>query len=214
MNGRLCLVVAGMLASHAIFGDCRCPPGAQSRNLLIAVSTPNGGVVACGYEDERRVDTVVASEFQIFRCGGDVPVLEFGALQSAILRETAAALEVREVERWPFGRDWQWVQVPVYEWHLSASDPEPQSRRTVTALPQVAQRAIDDFTANVRSYDSAEEYVARLFTSAIAGDDEAEALFLTMSDNAGLDGAAAETYGQAIATYNAWREARVRLRKE
>jgi hypothetical protein len=204
--------------------DCRCPDAARSRNLLMTVETDaHAGLVACGYEDERRPDSVVASEFQIFRCGHPEPLLEFDALQTAALRNTGAALQVTELERWPFGKEWQWVQVPVYEWLLSPHDPRPEFPRIFPPAPAVTRREIEAFIreykqwisipGNERSYDLAEQFVARLFTSAVAGEDEADALFLTMRDDVELDGAAAEIYGQARATYDVWREARRRLPK-
>ncbi|HEX8170700.1 MAG TPA: hypothetical protein VF824_09195 [Thermoanaerobaculia bacterium] len=54
---------------------------------------------------------------------------------------------------------------------------------------------------SVRSYAEAEEFVARLFTAAVAGHPTAQKLFLRMRDDAGLDGAAAEIYEMARQTY-------------
>jgi hypothetical protein len=207
-----------------VMADCRCPPSAVSKAVLLTVGTSESGLVACGYEDERQGDSVVASEFQVFQCGGTNPLLEFGALQTAVLRGRGAVLEVTEVERWPFGEHWKWVRVPVHEWRLSVKDPQPEVRRTLAAAPEVTGTEIAAFIREyrqwlslpgaTRSYESVEEYVARLFTAAVAGDRDADALFLTMGDDAGLDGAAAEVYGLAAGTYEEWKPARLRLNKE
>ncbi len=145
-------------------------------------------------------------------------------MQTAILRNRGSVLQVTEVEQWPFGKRWKWVRVPVYEWHLSVDDPQPKVFRTLTATPQVTQAEIDALIREyrhwlsqprtTRSYDSLETYVARLFTASIAGDRDANALFLTMRDNAGLDAASAETYDLAMATYEPWKRLRVQMGKE
>jgi hypothetical protein len=221
---RLCLTFLALLTARTIAAGCVCPERALSQHLLVAVSAGKGGIVACGYEEERRADAVVASGFEIFRCGEQKPFLEFDALQTAVLRAKAGVLQVTEIERWPFGKQWQWVPVPVYEWHLSARNPQPRLRRTLRATPTVAPHEIAAFLAeyrrwlsvpeDARSYRSAEEYVARLFTSAVSGNAEAERLFLAMRRDAGLDGAAGVIHSMALGTFNAWREPRVRLRKE
>jgi hypothetical protein len=214
-----------LLLGPAVLADCGCPPTADSTRLLITVGTSANGLVACGYEDERRARSVVASEFQIFRCAGTEPLMEFGALRKAILRNRGSVLQVTEVEEWPFGKQWKWVLVPVYEWHLSVDDPQPKVFRTLTATPQATRAEIDALVREyrhwlsqpraTRSYYSLETYVARLFTAAIAGDRDANALFLTMSeDDVGLDGASSETYHLAMATYEAWKRLRVRMGKE
>jgi hypothetical protein len=219
-----CLRVLAFVAGPMVMADCRCPPGAVSKAVLLTVGTSESGLVACGYEDERQGETVVASEFQVFQCGGTNPLLDFGALQTAVLRGSGAELLVTEVELWPFGEHWKWVRVPVHERRLSVKDPQPHVRRTVTALPEVTRTEIAAFIREyrqwlslpraTRSYEPVEEYVARLFTAAVAGDRDADALFVSMGEDAGLDGAAAEVYGLAVGTYEEWKPARMRLNKE
>lgn len=223
MIARSCAVFAALMFAVSAAGQCRCPDGAWSRNVLMTLETGrDAGLVACGHEEERQPDRVIASELQIFECAATKPLLEFGALQTAVLRARGPVLQVTELERWPFGKAWEWMQVPVYEWHLSPGESPEQSRRTLQARPAVSAAEIRAFIqeytqwlsgdANDRS-DQSEELVARLFTAAVAGDPQAEALFLTMSDDAGLDGAAAESYSQAIETYAALRETRPRSSK-
>ena len=120
---RACSLVLLMVGALAANASCRCPEAALSSHLLVSVPAATAGMhglVACGHEDARQATMVIASEFQIFRCESSTPVLEFGALQSAQLRARGAALEVVEVERWPFGRDWKWMDVPVERMLLSA----------------------------------------------------------------------------------------------
>jgi hypothetical protein len=183
-----------------------------------------GGLVACGYEDVRIGDTVVASEFQIYQCGASTPVLEFDALRTARLRRTGSALQIIEIERWPFGAAWEWIDVPVHEWRLTAEDPASSRRRTLRLKPAVRPSEIANFlrvygdwlatSARDRSCGSAEEFVARLFTATVSGDPDAEKLFRRMRDDAGLDGAAAEIHSMAVQTYTGWRETRVRASKD
>lgn len=217
---RWCTVFAALMLSASVAGQCRCPDGAWSRNVLITVHNgSDAGLVACGSEDERHPDRIIASEFQVFECAATKPLLEFGALQTAILRARGPVLQITELERWPFGKAWEWVQVPIYEWHLSSGQGQVPLRRTLPARPAVSEAEVRAFIreytqwlsvdANQRS-NRAEEYVGRLFTSAVAGDPRAEALFLTMTEDAGLDGAAAETYSEASDTYASLQEARNR----
>jgi hypothetical protein len=224
---RFCGVVLLMSVAVAANATCRCPEAASSSHLLVRVppAVPGqSGLVACGCEDERHAETVVASEFQIFRCGSSRPLLEFGALQTAHLRPVGAALEIVEVERWPFGAGWKWIDVPVYQLQLTAKGFEPNHRRTLRLRPAVRPPEVSKFLqeytqwlstpSGVRSYASAEELVARLFTATVAGDQGAEKLFLRMRDDAGLDGGAAEVYSMAVQTYVAWKQTRIRSPKE
>ena len=228
VNFRVLGVVFLMFAAVVANATCRCPEAATSRHLLVVVGATvaraEGGLVACGHEDQRDGDALVASEFQIFRCGGSTPLLEFDALQTARLRPIASSLQVVEVERWPFGVGWRWIDVPVYEWLITADDPKPGARRTLRIGPSVRPAEISAFLTvyrhwistpvSHRSDESTEEFVARLFTATVAGDPAAEKLFVRMRDDAGLDGAAAEVYSMATQTYTAWRQTRVRAHKD
>jgi hypothetical protein len=218
-TSRLWLVLAAMSIAPSILADCPCPASASSRTPILATTV----LVVCGHQDEVRGDAIVGSELEIFSCERPTPLLAFDSLQTAILRTCGASLYVVEVAQWPFGKDWQWIEVPLYEWDLHAADVQPERQVLRLPPPAVTAGQIRAFLAGykqwladnpeTRSYESAEENVARLFASAIAGDPEAIALLLNMPDAAGLDGAVAETYSAARQVYDAHRQTRPRLKK-
>ena len=102
--------------------QCHCPPTALSRDPIAVPHSPTSGAgfVACGFTEDRRGEIVVASELEIFACGAKgQALLQLDATQTALLRATSAVLEITEVSRWPFGRDWEWVEVPIFKWRLA-----------------------------------------------------------------------------------------------
>lgn len=215
----LCLAIAALSIAPPTLADCPCPLTASSRTPILATTD----LVVCGHQDEIRGDAIVADELEIFSCESTQPLLAFDALQTAILRTRGNSLDVVEVAQWPFGKDWQWIEVPLYEWQLHAADVQPQRQILPLPPPAITADQIRTFLTGykhwiaedpkTRSYDSAEENVARLFVSAIAGDPEAIALFLNMPEAAGLDGAAAEVYSEASQDYDAHRPNRARMKK-
>jgi hypothetical protein len=164
--------------------------------------------VACGYEEGRRGKTVRASELEVFRCGDNRRLLQFGALVTADLESLGDDLRVLRVANWPFGRKWEWVDAPLAELLLSSAGSstewQPRLGRPLTTSGEV-RAFLHEYRTAVRkqghAYTPGEEVVARLFVAMASGNREARRLFHSMGSEVNLDGAAAETYTMAVREY-------------
>lgn len=198
MMRRASVLVLLLLARDA-FADCACPSTASSKTMLLSTDT----LVVCGFEERRENTVLVASEFEIFRCDSDHPMLELGAERTAKIEYRDGALHVVEIDHWPFGKKWEWIDVPTFAWRIEPHAERAEVVRLPLTKPQVRAEEIRSMLISYRRALEQhevidEEVVARLFTAAVAGDAEAERSFLQMT---GLDGHAAEVYGAAIALY-------------
>lgn len=200
-----------LLASAA---PCSCPAGVGgtdgvSRILVVPATSPRApGLVVCGYAESNSQGLLRASEFEVFSCGTTHALLTFDALQAATLRTAAGALEITEVAKWPFGRAWQWIDVPLWRHLITPGTPPTMRRELLLSPPALSQEQI---ASVLRSYADAaaghsdslgtEELIGRVFSAALAGDVTAQAALAEMRDTLRLDGAYAEAWHRAIETY-------------
>ena len=137
--------------------------------------------------------------------------MEFSAVQTARLERIGDDdIRITEIGEWPWGPNWEWIEVPLMRW---STEREPQGI-SVLPPPRVSPTQVENFLveyknwlateASQRDYSETETTVARLFAAAVSGNEEAQRLFATMRGNAGLDGAAAETYMYAEVVYERW----------
>jgi hypothetical protein len=201
-------ILSVLLIARGVYG-CDCPPTAASRNIVVAVPARGAasGLVVCGDKESEQSGSITASNFEVFNCGARQPILQFDAVMTARLESRRGQLKVLEVSRWPFGKEWQWVDVPVLEWLLQPGDRTAPSARLVAPRPAVSAVQVKAFLEEYRQILSArraadEEVVAKLFTAAMTGNEEAAMLFRTMREDAQLDGAAGETYSYAQETFD------------
>ena len=203
------LVLGATAAATQLFAGCPCPPQAASKHLLISTgSGPASGFVACGYEDARSQVTIRSSELEVFRCDNGTRILAFDALQTADLTDVGADLAVVRVSRWPFGKHWSWVFVPVAETMLGSTSTSPRWKPRLPR-PELTDAEVRHFvsvySAKVRrlgrSYAPDENTVGQLFAAMASGDRKAARLFQSMRRDVNLDGAAGELYAVAVAEY-------------
>jgi hypothetical protein len=175
---------------------------------MSAPAFKKGGVVACGYEDGRRGKIVRGSEVQVFRCGHSEDLLYFDGTQTATIEPAGDALRIVEYSRWPFGKHWKWIEVPVVEWRIDSRSSNHPSGRPRLRKPELTTVEIKQFLREYRARvamsdhrGGGEESVGRMFAAMVSGDPEAIRLFASMRSDAGLDGAAAEDYEYAVHDY-------------
>lgn len=195
---------------------CPCPASisaeAGSEALAVVRNRMHDPVlVACGYRDSKAdVYPVVASEFQVFRCGSGRSLLSFNANETCTLEIVKNHLVVTRVEKWPFGPAWRWIKVPVRTYITDGQSPDRVVTRTVLKLPSLTKRQIGDALdyyarhINQTSFeDDYEDVVGRLLAAALTGSAAARQALLEMPTVLSLDGASAEIYQDAVALYNA-----------
>lgn len=205
----LALFLAITAVATPLLAACPCPPQAGSKHFLISTgSGSTSGLVACGYEDARTQVTIRASEFEVFRCDNGSRILAFDALETADLTDVGGDLAVVRVCRWPFGKHWTWVFIPVAETMLGSTSTSPRWKPRLPR-PELTDAEVRHFVtvyaAEVRrrgrSYSPDENAVGQLFAAMASGDRKAARLFRSMRRDVNLDGAAAELYKVAVAEY-------------
>ncbi len=200
-------ILGALLFARGVSG-CVCPPTAASQEMIVAVTTGAGasGLVACGDKEFDQRGSITASNFEVFNCGARQPILYFDAVVTARLYSHRGTLQIVQIAKWPFGEEWQWLDVPVLEWWLQPADGAAPPPRLVAPRPSVTLAQVNKFLAEYRQMvrgrrAADEEIVARLFAAAMTGNHEAALLFRTMREDARLDGAAGETYSYAQETF-------------
>ena len=192
---------------------CDCPEsiGADAGSPpLIVASGPAGlpGLVACGYLESRDGTRVRASEFEVFPCGSHKSILTFGASETGVLRTSGRQLLITELTRWPFGPNWKWVDVPLWEYALTPGQPPHVSKFLALQAPHFSNVQVREVlrqykTARTthKSPDDFEELTGRLLGAALSGNDEARAALAGLRVALNLDGADAETWQEAVNIY-------------
>src|SRR5262245_55807180 len=112
-----------LMFAAAVASACECPPQADSKDLVIATSR----YVVCGYTDATEEKAVKASELELFECGRAEPLLQFGALQTARIERDGDDLRITEVGKWPWGPNWESIEVPEARWSIVGGHAESVS---------------------------------------------------------------------------------------
>jgi len=165
-------------------------------------------ILACGFLESRDGAAVRASELQVFACGSNEPLLNFDATQSVHLVRRGEALVVSEVQRWPFGPHWNWVDVPIWEFVVRQGSPPSVSKTLVLRPPELTPARV---SAVLALYEKAivtsppepatEDLIGRLLACALAGSGPAVRALLDLSNALPVDGHAGEVWAEAVAVY-------------
>lgn len=98
--------------------ECICPDsiGAEAGSKPLAILKSQNelnSIIVCGYLDKQiEPNSVMASEFQVFRCDTKESLLTFDALQNCSIKVNGTELVITELKTCPFGQSWQWIDVP------------------------------------------------------------------------------------------------------
>lgn len=215
------LMLAAAASGDPSSSPCECPRsiGASAgAPPLVVVVDPEGrdALLACGYLDERISQRrVIGSEFEVFRCGSDSSILTFGALQTCTLEAEPTGLTITELTRWPFGPDWTWVDVPLWEYRVFVAPERPIRKRFVLSAPELTAEQIEttlqqvdsakqDWEPSKADIDKIEELVGRTLAAALTGNEPARRNLGSMSKELGLDGHGAEVYSEAFEVYQSF----------
>jgi hypothetical protein len=212
------LLVCGVMpiqpAMASAASSCPCPAsnGAESGSEPLAV-VGQAGVplfIACGYRESKAgVFPVVASEFEVFRCGNKAALISFDGTETCILTEEKNHLVITETEKWPFAPGWKWVDVPVRQYVVANDSPGLVAKTMVLKAPVLSQRqigdALDYYARHIHRRGLEEDYedvIGRVLAAAVAGNGAARQALAEMPATLNLDGEGAEVYQEAVALYN------------
>jgi len=205
---------------------CPCPESigaeAGSKPLIVVASQGTPSLLACGYLESSDTDVVRASEFDVFSCASDKPVLSFSSLQTATLQRDGRSLVITEIERWPFGPEWKWIDVPVWRYVVTPGTTPVVAKASVLRPPVLTPTQISEalgvYDASLSergSFANYEEVIGRVLAAALTGDEASRLALqgLHRAAPAWLDGAASEFFHQALSTYQTYAHATGKVRE-
>jgi hypothetical protein len=181
---------------------CSCPKSIGA-NAGAPPLIEASGFVACGYLDSRDGDVVRASEFDVFACGSDVPLVELGATQTALLRSRDGGLEIVEVANWPFGDEWKWIDVQIWRYVVKPGQPFAVTKTFILEAPRITRR-------DVEAAKDREELIGRLLAAALSGSASARTALIELRPKI-LPGHDAEVYAEAVETYQLYAKSTKRV---
>jgi hypothetical protein len=217
------LIISTALANSQPSG-CECPrsigAAAGAPPLIVIYDAERRpSLIACGYLHARQSqDKVTASEFQVFRCGSDVAILTFGALQRCILESMPSKMKITEISRWPFGLNWSWVDVPIWQYMVYANVGRPIEKRIVLSPPILSKRQVEDTLKNYALLRQSlaseknrlalaadlENMIGRILVVALMGNPRGRRHLESMRSELTLDGHMAEIHSEAVSIYNSY----------
>ena len=214
----LTLLIISMILANGHALGCECPQsiGAPSGSspLVVTGELDNlENLVACGYLMVRQGrDKVTASEFQVFRCGATNPLLTFSALQTCRIESFASKIKITEISRWPFGLNWSWVDVPIWEYTIYSDINRSLDKRMVLSPPTLSKQQIEgtlkDYALLKQSLPSnegnsalakkVENMIGRMLALALTGNAEGQRHLEIMGFELSLDGYLRELHSEAV----------------
>jgi hypothetical protein len=203
-----------LLALSGQAPPCVCPAniGGAAGDPPIAFVAASGnqpGLVACGYSERATVG--LTSEFEVFSCGSPKSLLTFGALESAFVEVKGEQLIATQVSRWPFGRNWQWVWVPMWRYMVTRGAPPRVDRMFILQAPSLSPEEVKEalalYSRNRQPAPQPENYediIGRVLAAALAGSGEAQWALAHMRNAIVIDGHAGEVWQQAEEFYQSY----------
>ena len=179
---------------------------------LVAQLADDNRVSVCGYLEEKLSEKEIKiSEFEIFDCAMGESLAEYGALDRCRVSAKNHQLIITGLSFLPVGDDWEFRSVPDSEriieavnWQIKVHAPQP-----VLEIPNIPKERIEKFLQFLRAQKGKgfglgwEENILKLLVTALTGNQEAKYMLLHLEEYFGFtaDGAIAETYRDALATY-------------
>lgn len=138
---------------------CGCPAAAGDETPLVSVAVAAAELVVCGKPVGQDADRLMVAELEVRRCGAGAPVFQCAALQTCRVERRVGALVVTELEELPFGKDWEWIEVPSVEHVITlAADGSPSDKaRSVLSPPRVSTADTERIYAGVRTWEGLDE---------------------------------------------------------
>jgi len=168
--------------------------------------------VVCGYREKGQPSgDLVSYEFDVFRCGSEKSLLTCGALQPCRIHVAADRLVITLLARWPFGKNWKWVDRAVWEYSFTTAGGDKPAKRMVFSAPGLSAAQVGQaFSAYDKCLKAGrgaelellEEAIGRMLVAALSGDAAAQKTFFSMPTALGLDAHAAEEYRDATELYD------------
>jgi hypothetical protein len=208
------LLLFAVVEAQAV--PCLCPDGIGARAgmpplVSLPASGDQPGLIVCGDTYPKDAKVLRVSEFEVVSCGSREPLLLFSALQSCLVTAKGEILVITELTRGPFGPNWEWVDVPLWQYTVRGGA-APSAHRTLVlqapALsPESIREALELFT-NGRGASSepenSEEIIGRVLAAALAGSDNARVALAHIPEVVAMDGHAAEVWFEAKEIYQAY----------
>jgi hypothetical protein len=167
----------------------------------------------CGYLLNRISENKIKiSEFSITDCQKDEMIVFYSAVQTCYIEIIDEKLKITEVTQLPFGKNWNWIELPLKERNLFlGTDNELVLGAEKSVLNySLSNEKIEQYLEMVESKRKNNESfeiettIGAILKCALNGNQKAKDILLNFNDYFGfkLDGAFQEFYNDAISIYN------------
>jgi hypothetical protein len=184
--------------------------------MTLLGSEESPALIVCGWLDDVIVmqKHLIASEFDVFKCGDSNPIIRFGALDRCEISLQSDSIIIYETIRWPFGKGWKWQDVKFIKYVISREG-TVESKEYVLTPPSLTKEEIESglsylekqFQAANLDYDSQIQVIGVAFTLALTGNKEARDYLENIRTLLHTDGHVGETASEAIRNYRQYSEA-------
>lgn len=192
---------------------CTCFDGISSAKTdkpIFAFDFSNGkSVTVCGHKEED-LDSkdLQISEFNVFDCSTGESLVEYGAMESCLIKTGKDSLIIQLLKFLPIGEDWKWTYVQIGEQVIIAENEELvvsgiNARYHAKTISEEQQSTfIRSLEKGQGSGSNWEDDIGGLEVLSLLGNDEAWKILKNYEDFTGekTDGALAEQWKDAIAT--------------
>jgi len=127
-------------------------------------------------------------------------------------------MKITETSRWPFGLNWSWVDVPIWEYMVYADVGRPIEKRMVLSPPILSKRQVEDTLKNYTLLKQSlasktnrlalatelENIIGRILAVALMGNKEGQRDLESMRSELSLDGHMGEIHSEAVSIYNSY----------
>lgn len=195
--------------------ECGCFNGigsSASDTPSLTIKFSNGTILSvCGYEQEKRSENeILISEFNVFNCKTGESLVEYGAVQTCIVKKDERGLTITELKYLPAGENWKWEQVKIGLQQIFVKENKLVVLNQKTAFgplkidPTRTTHFLEKLTDRKRTgtLDHPEEIIGRLEILALNGSKEAVDILYNFENyfNYQTGGAIAEQWKGAVAT--------------
>ena len=212
------LIIIIISSSLLLFGQenkCKCFNGigsSENDKPSLTIEFRNGvNLSVCGYELEKKSETeIIISEFNVFNSKTGKSLVEYGAVQTCIVKSDANKLIITELKHLPTGENWKWKLIPIRKQIIKETGKEVVALSPQKAFVKIKidQTKIDQFLSELEDLKGKgfnkdfDNIIGKLEVLALNNNSNAEKILLNFEKyfDFELDGAYAEQWRDARAT--------------
>ncbi len=196
------ILTVGIIFAQNCIADCPCP-----KKWGATAGKPSTLIVF----DNNNVPALVVCRNDVYKCGEHRPILSYGSTDSCSVVSVPGKLSIIEYSRWPFGKDWKWFEVPIWELTILVDSTIAKTKRMALIPPTLSSNQIDEA---IRQYNECKKFgsvgedyenlIGKILAVALSNNKYIIEELPGMRKELHLDGHSSEMYSEALEIYQAY----------